>query len=69
MTGGSGQEWISKHEIHLQSCLDWLLKDDKEIVEMLIHERQLIDQHRHKDACLSPMSLAHQAVRQDPGIS
>ena len=69
VTGGRAQEWKDKKEIGLQGCLDWLLKDDKEVVEMLSYERQLIKHHNgNKEPYEFPMSLAHQAARQDPGL-
>ena len=70
VTGGRKKEWYQKKEIHLPGCLDWLLKDDKEVVEMLSHERRLINHHHCDDSepWESPMSLAHQAARQDPGM-
>ena len=67
-TRGRSQEWFNKEEIHLQGCIDWLLKDDKEVVEMLSYERQLIMHHNDREPWESPMSLAHQAARQDPGM-
>ena len=42
VTGGRSKEWFDKVEIYLQGCLDWLLKDDEEVVEMLRYERLLI---------------------------
>ena len=69
VTGGRSQEWYDKKEIRLQGCLDWLLKDDQEVVEMLSYERQLIKHHNgNKDPWEFTMSLAHQAARQDPGM-
>ena len=75
VTGGRSQEWFDKKEIHLQGCFDWLLNDDKEVVEMLSYEWQLIKHHwlpqaptLLKEPWLSPMFLAHQAARQDPGL-
>ena len=69
VTGGRSQEWINEGEIHLQGCFDWLLNDDKEVVEMLGYERRLIKHHHHnKEPWEFPMSLAHQAARQDPGM-
>ena len=68
VTGGRSQEWIDKEEVHLPSCFDWLLKDDKDIVEMLSYERQLIKHHSNREPWESLMSLAHQAARQDPGM-
>ena len=68
MTGGRSEEWFDKEEIHLKGCLDWLLKDDKEVVEMLRYERLLIKHHHCNKPRASPISLAHQAARQDPGI-
>ena len=69
VTGGKGQEWINKKEIHLQGCFDWLLKDDKEVVDMLSYERKLIRYHNNgKEPYDFPLSLAHQAARQDPGM-
>ena len=68
VTGGRSQEWVDKKEIHLPSCFDWLLKDDKEVVAMLDYERQIIKHHKGKDPHVYPISLAHQAANQDPGL-
>ena len=68
VTGGRSQDWISKEEIYLPSCFDWLLKDDQEVVEMLDYKRKLIKHHWGKEPWESPTSLAHQAARPDPGM-
>ena len=69
VTGGRSQEWIDEGEIRLQRFFDWLLNDDKEVVGMLGYERCLMKHHYHnKEPWEFPMSLAHQAARQDPGM-
>ena len=59
VTGGRSQESISKEEIYLPSCFDWLLKDNQEVVEMLDYERKLIKHHGGNEPWESPTSLAH----------
>ena len=49
--GGRRQEWISKKEIYLPNRLDWLFKDDQEVVETLDYERKLI---KHQSPLLPP---------------
>lgn len=66
VSGGRSQEWIDKTEIRLHGCLDWLVKDDKEFVEMLSYERQLIKHHNNKEPWEFLMRLAHWAAGQDP---
>ena len=69
VTGGRAQEWYKTGEMDLPSCFDWLLKDDKEVVDMLSFERRLIRHHNNsKEPWDFHMSLAHQAARQDPGV-
>ena len=65
---GRSQEWISKEENYLPSCFDWLLKDDKEVMEMLDYEQKLIRHQYGREPWESLIFLAHQAARQDPGM-
>jgi hypothetical protein len=68
LSGGSGRRWAQAQELRLQGSLDWLLKDDPEVVEMLRNERDMYN-HHHKQELWDPrMSLANQAARQDPGL-
>ena len=52
----------------MTSCFDWLLKNDKEVVEMLDYEEKLIRHHYGRESWESPTSLIYQAARQDPGM-
>ena len=67
LSGGSGLRWEQTQEMYLQGGLNWLLRDDPEVVEMLRNERDMYNHHK-RELCDTGMSLANQAARQDPGL-
>lgn len=61
-------QWGAKQEVWGDNTMDWLLRDNPVVVDMLEYERKMLRHHSGKDLWEVPTSLAHQAVRQDPGL-
>lgn len=43
---------VQTGEINLQSCFDWFLKGDREVVDMLSYEQELPPQQRQTPPCI-----------------
>ena len=69
LSRGSGHRWAQTQEMCLQGCLDWLLRDDPEVVEMLRNERDMYRHHHKRELWDTRMSLANQAAGQDLGCT
>ena len=62
------EQWGEKQEVWGDHAMDWLLRDNPVVVDMLEYERKMLRHHSGKELWEVPTSLAHQAVRQDPDL-
>ena len=68
LSKGQTAKWKSAQEIVVEGGLDWLLSADVEVATILRRERLMYAQHSGREPLEVRMSLANQALRQDPAL-
>jgi hypothetical protein len=75
LSGGRAAEWQNQGIIILEGYMDWLLRDDPEVVEILRAEMEMYCYHGGGELyqcggelVAMPMTIAEQAMKQDPGL-